>query len=78
MALVKALAWIGQSPSAPKLEATSVELTLARFLQHFDGDVREWAAVAMRLLPPDRAAYWLRRRQAEETDPYVSRRSRKN
>jgi hypothetical protein len=72
MALVKALAWIGQSPSAPKLEATSVELTLARFLQHFDGDVREWAAVAMRLLPPDRAAYWLRRRQAEETDPYVS------
>ncbi len=65
-ALLKALAWIGESSSAPTIEAASVELILARFLQDRDPDLREDAARAMRLLPPERTTYWLRRRQLEE------------
>jgi hypothetical protein len=71
-ALLKALGWIGESPSALIIEATAFELLLARFLQHRDPDVREGAALAMRLLPSARAAYWLRRRQLEERDKYVT------
>ncbi len=58
-------------PTAPTIEATGLELLLARFLQHGDGDVREAAAQAMRLMPPARASYWLRRRRLEEGDSYV-------
>jgi hypothetical protein len=69
--LLKALGWIGESPSAPTMESASVESILARFLQHRDPDVREYAARAMRLLPPERAGYWLRRQEPEEKDPDV-------
>jgi hypothetical protein len=70
-ALLQALGWMSKAPSAPRIDEVSVELLLAQFLLHRDPDVREAAARAMRLLPPDRAAYWLRWREREEKDREV-------
>jgi hypothetical protein len=72
-ALLKALSWIGEDGvGAPRSLMARLEAALAGFLDHEAADVRESAALAMRLLPADRAAYWLRRRRPLETDPYVS------
>jgi predicted HTH domain antitoxin len=70
-ALLQALGWMGKAASAPTIEEASIELLLAKFLQDRDPDVREAAAHAMRRLPPERATYWLRRREQEETDQEV-------
>jgi predicted HTH domain antitoxin len=70
-ALLQALGWLANGPSAQTIEEASVELLLASFLQHRDPDVREAAAHAMRLLPPEQAVYWLRRREREEQDREV-------
>ena len=69
--LLKALGWMGNAPSSPRIDEASVELLLAKFFQHHDADVREAAARAMRLLPPERAGYWLRRQEREEKDREV-------
>jgi hypothetical protein len=71
LALLQALGWMGKAPSAPRIDEVSVELLLVQFLVHRDPDVREAAARAMRLLPPERAISWLRRRRLEEQDPEV-------
>ena len=70
-ALLQALRWIADDPSAPTIEETSVELLLAKFLQHRDQDVREAAVHTLRLLPYERATYWLRRQACQEKDPEV-------
>src|SRR5262249_41711590 len=70
-ARLQSLGCIGESSSAPTIESTSVELLLAKFLQHRNPDDRENAAGALRLLPPERATCWLRRRRLEEKDPEV-------
>ena len=71
--LLNALALLGEDGvEAPRSLVALLEAALAGFLDHREADLRESAAVAMRLLPADRSAYWLRRRRPLETDPDVS------
>ena len=44
---------------------------LADFLQHDDPDLREAAAEAISLLPPERAVHWLTHRLRDEADVRV-------
>jgi hypothetical protein len=71
LALLRALGWLGESHERPTLEGAQGELILAGLLQHDDPDIREAAACAMRLLRPQRAAYWLTRRVRVEPDAAV-------
>ena len=71
LALLRALAWLGESHERPTLEGAQGELILAGLLQHEDPDVREATACAMRLLRPERAAHWLTRRRRVEPDEDV-------
>jgi hypothetical protein len=73
LALLKALAWLGESPDHPTLEGAQAELILAHCLQDDDSDLREAAAGAMRLLPPERAIRWLNPRLRVETNEDVKR-----
>jgi hypothetical protein len=70
-ALLQALGWMGESSSSPRLEDALLGLILRKFLAHPHPDVREAAARAMRLLPPEQATHWLRQREREENDPDV-------
>jgi HEAT repeat protein len=70
-ALLNALGWLGAAESSPTLEGALAELVFADFLQHDDPDLREAAAEAIRLLPPERAVHWLTHRLRDETDPAV-------
>jgi hypothetical protein len=70
-ALLNALGALGEAESRPMLEGALAELVLADFLQHDDPDLREAAALAIRLLPPDRAVHWLTHRLRDETDAAV-------
>jgi hypothetical protein len=71
LALLRALGWLGDSHERLILEGAQGELILADLLQHDDPDIREAAACAMRLLRPERAAHWLRRRGRVEPDASV-------
>lgn len=73
LALLKALAWLGQFDSHPIIEGTQGELILAHRLQEDDADLREAAACAMRLLRPEQATRWLLPRLRDESDEYVRR-----
>jgi hypothetical protein len=71
LALLNALGALGEAESRPMLEGALAELVLADFLQHDDPDLREAAALAIRLLPPERAVHWLTHRLRDETDDAV-------
>jgi hypothetical protein len=73
LALLKALAWLGESHDHPTVEGAQAELILAHCLQDDDSDMREAAAGAMRLLPPERAIRWLNPRLRVETNEDVKR-----
>ena len=71
LALLNALGSLGEAESSPTLEGALAELVLADFLQHDDPDLREAAAEALRLLPPERAVHWLTHRLRDEADAGV-------
>jgi hypothetical protein len=71
LALLNALGSLGEAESSPTLEGALAELVLADFLQHDDPDLREAAAEATRLLPPERAVHWLTHRLRDEADAGV-------
>jgi hypothetical protein len=73
LALLKALAWLGESDAHPILVGAQAELILAHRLQENDPDLREAAAAAMRLLRPERAVRWLVPRLRDESDERVRR-----
>jgi hypothetical protein len=73
IALLKALGWLGESDSPPRLEGAQAELILADCLLDDDPDMREAAACAMRLIRPERAVRWLEHRLRDETDSEVRR-----
>src|SRR6185312_8296150 len=73
LALLKALAWLGESQDHPTLEGAQAELILAHCLQDDDPDMREAAAGAMRLLPLERAIRWLNPRLRVEANEDVKR-----
>jgi hypothetical protein len=71
LALLNALGSLGEAESSPVLEGALAELVLADFLQHDDPDLREAAAEATRLLPPDRTVHWLTHRLRDEANAGV-------
>lgn len=69
--LLKALGWMAEKPSTSRVSRGSLEPVIFLFLNDDVADLREAAARAALLLPPDRAARWLRFRLALEQDEDV-------
>jgi HEAT repeat protein len=71
-ALLKALGWIGEEgiPVQPS-SVKRLEMVLSMFLHHDDAGLREGAARAARLLPPEQAMALLGRHVDEEPDADV-------
>ncbi len=71
-ALLQALGWMGEDGVRVDLSsAERLETALSRFVELDDSDLREWAARAVRLLPPEQVVRLLANRLDVEPDADV-------
>jgi hypothetical protein len=71
LALLRAIGWLSDSETTPRLEAVRAELILVDLLQNDAPDIREAAARAVRLLPHERVSRRLSQCLRNETDADV-------
>lgn len=71
IALLRALGWMAEDPAMPRQPGDTLGLVILQFLNDDVADLREAAAGAALLLPPDRATRWLKSRLAVERDEDV-------